>query len=116
MTSSGVSSKILVETTSAPLSRFPSMLTWYSLVRAVRLTCPAISSSFEMILDAGAADTNRICSPGSSKSPVRLRLGEDAMMSNAFRLLGRRPWTTVLPVLSSVVNEGAETEVCMRLP
>nr|CAB3468141.1 unnamed protein product [Digitaria exilis] len=114
MTSSGVSSKILVETSIALLFRFPSMLTWYSLVRAVRLTCPAISSSFEMILDAGAVDTNRICSPGSSKSPVRLRLGEDAMMSNAFRLLGRRmrggPWTTVLPVLSSVVNEGAETE------
>ncbi|WVZ99537.1 LOW QUALITY PROTEIN: hypothetical protein U9M48_044815, partial [Paspalum notatum var. saurae] len=78
------------------------------------------ADDFEMILDTGAVETNRTCSPGSSNSPDRSRLGEEAMRSNAFRLLGRRmrSWarTAALPVLPSVVSDGADTEVCMWLP
>jgi hypothetical protein len=50
----------------------------------MKLMCPAISSSFEMILDTGVADTNRICLLDSWNNPDISRLSEDAMMSIVF--------------------------------
>jgi hypothetical protein len=54
---------------------------------------------------------------GPGTNPDRSRLDEDAMMSNAFKLMGRRmcgwAWTAALRVLSSMVSNSADTEVCM---
>ncbi|BAS98139.1 Os06g0543500 [Oryza sativa Japonica Group] len=85
MTSSRVSSNTLAEMASAPFCPFrvASMLTWQSLVRAVKLTIPAISCSLAIMSATGAPDTKRILSPRSSNSPDRSKLGDDAMMSNA---------------------------------